>query len=387
MALTYTFYQALAENALRNLAILCLGNRRDAGYVRRLGSRLAWLGASIIGTTLLLLWTAYGAQQGKVIVSLAPFMLVPFVTTAGILPVARLQFSQRWADLARFQLVAAFFGLVVSLSIVFTIQSSLAMALHVLTTEILFMLLCRYAARGVVIDVIRSTRNPKRETVGLSLVGVLGWSQSQLDRVFVGALGGAGTLGLYSTASTMGRSGGDALASAMSNHLRATVARLEDEEDRASAVRRHGFVALGAATVGLALVTVLVEFVLVPILGADWAAALHVVPLIAAATLPASVSWGLQMMAVANGRQWASATAGLVGVACCLPIGLLAIQSLQAAALMVVAREILVLAVCQVFGRVEGSRLPMLLAVGAAIAAASIFLFLPVSAPGTPVTP
>lgn len=364
VALTYTLYQAVAENALRNQAVLAIENPRHVLSVRRTAAQAAVAGAVAIAGTLTWLWFSYGGTLAGQITGLLPFLVVPFITTSGIVPVARLQFAQEWHRLARYQLFAALTGLTLSFTVVILTHSSLAMAVHVLTTEAVFLYLVRKHSATLDIPVREGGRHPRRGMGSLITLGTLGWSQGQLERVFVGGLAGVGTLGTYSTAVTMGRSPGEALAAATANFLRASISGQADENKHAGLVRRITTLAALSATASVVLVVLLVIFVLEPILGESWRATLEAVPTLAVATIPYSVSVALQVLSVYYDRPRASIVPAVLGVLCAPVIGWLAVHSIHMAALMVIGKEIMVLVVCYALARVRGSGTPVAVACG-----------------------
>ena len=356
VALSYTLYLAIVENVLRNQAIMGIGNARDMEYVRRLSRRASWAGSLFLVLTLGILWLVYRSAMAQEILLLTPFVAVPFISRTGITAVATMQYAQRWRELARFQLWAALGGLAGSFTTVMVTHSALGMSVHVVITESVFAALALRSARTVAVPTDLPTRNPQSETPSLSLLGGLGWSQGQLERVVIGGLAGISTLGLYSTASTMGRSPGEALATATANYLRASVSGLPEEKSHAAVVRRVGLISVAAASSAAFMAVILVDFIFDPLLGPSWAATLHAVPLLAVATIPYAASLGLQTMSVYYQNPRASIVPAVLALACAFPIGWLALTSLTAAAMMVIVKELMVLIVCALMARIPGSR-------------------------------
>ena len=376
VALAYTLYQAIAEMGLRTLAVLSMRNAEDLRYVRRRTRLAAVLGSALLGCVLLGLWLAY-PQRWQIVAGLVPFAIVPFITTAHIVPSAVLQFDQRWRELARQQLVAAVTALTASLAIVLTVHLSLAMAVHALVTETVFLVLSRRAVRGRMPVADQGSRHPQREAPGLVTVNVLGWVQNQLERVFIGALAGPAVLGLYSTASALGRSPNEALAAATGNYVRSRVANSVDPDVHARALRTIGLISSGGAACAVLALVALLDLVFTPFLGPAYGPTLRAAPLFAVATIPLSMSLTMQLVAISSGRSKASIIAGCVGLCFSLPIGLLATVTVHWAALMVVAKEVAVLLVTYGLARPPGARLPVVLAVALTLAATGVLeLFL-----------
>lgn len=362
VALTYTLYQAIAENALRNQAVLAVPNPRHVTSVRRSAQTAAGLGSVVIAVMLLWLWSQYSATLGAHIVGLIPFVFVPFLTTAGIVPVAKVQYQQDWSALARYQLIAAAVGLSLSFVTVYFTHSSVAMAVHLVATETTFLVLARRRAAGYQIEPHEGSRHPRKGMASLVAIGTLGWSQGQLERVFVGGLAGVATLGTYSTAVTMGRSPGEALSIATANYLRAQISAEKDTAKHPALVRTIMTIAAMAALAAVGVVILLVLFLLDPILGDTWRQTLDVVPILAVATIPYSVSVAMQVMAIYNDRSKASVIPAVLGVLCAPVIGYVALNSLHTAALVVIAKELMVLLVCHGLARIKGANTPVLIA-------------------------
>ncbi len=362
VALTFTLYQAVAENALRNQAVLAVEHPRHVRSVRVSATQAAVVGSVAIAGTLAWLWYTYSGELAGEILGLTPFLVVPFITTAGIVPVARLQFRAEWGRLARYQLIAALCGLSLSFTVVVVTHSSLAMAVHLLTTEAVFWYLVRRRSGQLFIETREGGRHPRKGMGSLITLGTLGWAQGQLERVFVGGLAGVGVLGTYSTAVTMGRSPGEALAAATANYLRASVSAEPNARRHPRLVSRITLLAAGSATLSVALVVLLVRFLLEPLLGASWQATLEAVPTLAVATIPYSVSVALQIMSIYHDRSRASIVPAVLGVLCAPVIGWLAVSSVHTAACMVIAKELMILVVCHLLARIKGA--------GASVAAA-----------------
>lgn len=372
VALTYTLYQAVAESALRNQAVLAVTNPRHVQSVRRSAQGAAFIGTLALAITLAVLWVGHGDTLGRYVLGLLPFLVVPFITTGGIVPVARMQFRQEWHLLARYQLIAAVAGLSVSFGVVVTTQSSLAMALHLLTTETVFLTLVRRRSSRLYIPPREGGKHPRKGMGSLVTLSTLGWCQSQLERVFVGGLAGVGTLGNYSTAVTMGRSPGEALSAATANYLRAQISAQEETAKHAGMVGRITTLSVLSTTAAVGAVLILVQWILTPILGEPWRVTLEAVPTLAVATIPYSISMALQVMAVYYDRPKASIIPAMLGVAFGPLIGVVALGSIHAAAFVVIAKELAVLLVAQYLARIPGAGRSVVLA--CACTAMALFL-------------
>lgn len=341
VALAYTLYSAIAEVAIRNEAVLCLTNTADLAYIRAAAHRSRLFGFALIGAGLTWLSFAYSDRR-EVVVGLLPFIIVPSLTTARIIPGATLQYHDKWPFLARAQVIAGGAAIAVSLPLAVLLRSSLAMAAHVVVTELTYLVLTRREAAKLHTSQTADSHRPPRRTLQLMAISIITWGQNQAERVFVGALVGAATLGWYSTGATIGRSGGDALGQASSSFTLARAASMKPEQ-RARMVGRIGLAGIGGASALVLVVTLAVDLVFTPFLGPQYAAALRSAPYFAVASIPAVVSSALQVFGVAEERSHTSIVSAVVGLSFTFPIALVAMRSLTAATFLVIGKELAVL--------------------------------------------
>ena len=350
VALVYTLYHAVAEIAIRSQAVLCLQNEDDLEYIRTRSRWSGLFGVAFISGTLSVLFLAYPGHR-DIVFGLSPFALIPLITSAHIVPAAVLQLHEYWRALARWQALSAAGALVASVPTAIFLHSSLAMALHLAVTEIFYLMLTRREASTLNIVRDKQSRQPQRETVSMMAISIVTWAQNQLERVFIGTLAGPATLGLYSTAATIGRSGGDALGNATSSYVLALTARASDDSVRRQMLWTVGLISVGGAIAMAALVLLAVDIVLAPFLGSAYAATLHAAPYFAVATVPAVISASLQVYGVVEKRSGPAIASTVVGLVCALPIGLVATQNVTHAAIAVIGKDLLVLLVYAVLRR------------------------------------
>jgi len=343
VALGYTLYHAVAEIALRSQAVLCLNNAEDRAYIQRASHRARLFGAVLLAAILGVLALLY-PERHAVVLGLLPFILVPSLTTAHIMPSAVLQYHERWRTLARSQAQAALIAFAVSLPIAIGAKSSLAMAAHVTVTEFSYFLLTRRAASTLHTPLTDVERRPPRETFHLMSVTVLTWGQNQLERVLIGAFAGAAALGTYSTAATIGRSGGDALGQAAASYVLARSANTE-EKGRDRLMWRIGLASMAGAVMLAAVVLLAARFVFTPFLGPKYETSLVVAPLFAVATIPSVVSSALQVFGVAQQRSRTAVVSATVGLCFAAPIAWATTINFTAAVFLVIVKEVAVLAV------------------------------------------
>lgn len=342
VALTYTLYIAIAEVALRSQAVLCLRNDEDLAYIRGSARWSGLFGVMFTTAILAALFFIY-PEHRDVVAGLSPFAVIPLITSAHIVPAAILQLHDSWQALARWQAVAAAGALAVSLPIAALLHSSLAMSMHLAVTQLLYLILTRRGAAALDTDRDQPSRQPRRETWNLMVISIGTWGQNQLERVFIGSLAGPGILGLYSTASTIGRSGGDALGNATSSYVLARTASAADDKSRRRMLWTVGLVSVGGAVALAGIVLLTVDALLTPFLGPAYTATLEAAPYFAVATVPAVISAGLQVYGIAEKRARSAVASTVVGLVCALPIGLVATHDVTYAAIAVIGKEMLVL--------------------------------------------
>lgn len=372
--LAATFFQAVTESAVRQIAALSVVSAAGRAFLRRYALWAGIGGFTFILAALAVLWAVSTGGDRLQVALLLPMALAPAVNALAIQPTARLQVGARWRQLAAAQLVAAAVVLPLTVVVLLLTRSLLAPALQFVLTELAVLAWAIWQARRVAVSDRVGYDVGARQFAGLMVYGAIGWGQSQLDRVFVGALAGVRTLGFFSTTVGLGRTTGDALAAATTNVYRAGLANSNTPEERTATTRNTLSVAIALAFASVAAVYLGTRFIIVPFLGPEWQAALHAVPVLALTALSSVVTYATTSALVAERQQWRLVPIRVVGLALSLLVALAATQSLVAAAWVVVARDVVVMTAMLVVAR-RLIPLPVVLLAyaGIAVGAGTIF--------------
>lgn len=336
-----TLYQSCTDVAARQIAVIAVRSGAGRLFLRKFAFASALSGSIAMVVVVGCLIAFVGSDLRASAIALSPLVLVPIATSMGIAPVARLQVAQRWRYLARGQVVAGVAALAITAPILIYTHSIGAAALQPLLSEALVTLWARRGARSVPLEVGGGVRSFRRGVGFLSLDGVLGWSQAQLDRVLIGAYGGLAQLGLYSMAGSIARAVGDASAAAVGNVLRSRLASSSGATPQS--IERFLFATLAMGAGIYLAVGGVAGLVLPEILGPQWAASVAAIPVLAASVFPALMTWSSTAIAVTIDRTSSLLPGRAVGIIGALPIALLAVESLQAAAMAAVARDLVVM--------------------------------------------
>lgn len=337
-----TLMQAISDGAVRQIAVSAIDSVEGRRFLRNYSVATASFGGLFIASICFVVASSNAdiAAQG---LSLLPLALIPAVTSARVKPLAVIQSAGRWASLARIQLIASAVSFAVSVGILFLTQSLVAAAVQGLMTESAFTLLVWLMAKRISLPNVSGsgakTTGFGREFLHLSLYAALAWLQSQADRVLLLGIAGTGTLGLYSLSWSISRAGSDALAASTANVARPILLRDHDERAFARTLER----ALYAQAAIWTLTVAGTVFVVAPILGPPWAAAVAAVPVLALSGFASVVEWSATVAMVKNARiRWA-APIKAAGVVLAIPIALIAVNDLWLASWWVVGRECVVM--------------------------------------------
>jgi len=336
-----TLYQSCTDVAARQIAVIAVRSQEGRRFLRKFASRSGAYGSAAMTVVLAALVNFVPPELKLSAISLAPLIAVPVITSMGIAAVARLQVAQRWQYLARGQVIGGLAALAITAPILVFTHSIGAAALQPLLAEGFVTAWARFGARSVPLEMNGDVRAFRRGIGFLSADGVLGWSQAQLDRVLIGALGGLTQLGAYSMAMSIARAAGDAAAAAVGNVLRSRLASAAQASVRS--VEGFLFVTLGLGAVLFAIVAGVGGLLLPGILGPQWSTAVAAIPILAASVFPALMTWSSTAIAVTLDRTARLLPGRAVGIVGAIPVALAAMESLQTAAFVVVMRDLVVM--------------------------------------------
>ncbi|WP_368784609.1 lipopolysaccharide biosynthesis protein [Arthrobacter sp. 4R501] len=341
--LVFTLFQAVTDAPIRQVIIVAISSRRGLRFLSRYRVLVPVFGfVSILSCCLVLNLTLPRESAGQAW-TLLPIAFAPLFTAAGVESVGRLQRAHKWRILATGQLVAATASLAIAVPVLVLFRSPLGCSLGLLATEVGFALWCRVQARRSFTELpLQRSGRIRPLFQGMAAYSGLAWTQGQADRVLIGAFSGPSNLGIFSMAIALARSLGDAMAASNANVLRSelsdlTVDQVNQTRERATRVLNRGVL---LATCGAVLSVALTQILVAPLLGPEWAPSTEVVPILALCTVPSMLSWSSAVLHVARRTSTRALVAPIVGILFAVPIALLAITDLPAAAWAVLAREV-----------------------------------------------
>jgi len=341
--LLYTLFQALTDAPFRQVIFFTVSSRKGMRFLRRYRILVAILGFLGILLGILVIRFVLDVEHPEEVLTLLPIAFAPAFTAMGLRGVGLLQAAGKWKTLAAGQAVAAVSSLAVALPALYLSHSPLGCSLGLLTTELVFAFWCWRKGCSVVTSRVEIPRDSRRiSSLYTKMAGYSGlaWSQGQADRVLIGGFSGAANLGIFSMATALARSLGDALASSSANVLRSELGTLTNPEDahqRASRILNRGtFLAL----VGVWLSVLMTQTVVTWLLGEEWRASLAIVPLLSLSVIPSVFSWSSAVLHVARRSAGRALIAPIIGILFAVPIAWLSATNLLGAAGMVLFREL-----------------------------------------------
>ena len=348
--LIYTFIVSLSDSPMRHIALRAAGNSAGDGFIRRYQWTTA-LGAPIVFGSLVCL-VAFTSPDSKTSVywNLAPLGLATIFLALNIRNIGLLQANGKWRDLAQTQLVGALGLLSIGLPVTFLHSTALGPAVGVAVAEFIVFLRCQNLVRGRQIgsrdnDQISRTalqnRSHGRDFKDMSVYTVLTWTQGQVDRILVGFIGGASTLGLISFASAISRALGDAVAASNANVLRSEVAHLPPGDAVKAAARPVLLRGIWLATFAAVLMAVPGTYVLELVLAPEWNPTLKIIPILALTSIPSILSWSVPVLNIAASMGRRSLIGPIVAISMGPAVAGLAVIDLRLFAVGVFLREFL----------------------------------------------
>lgn len=383
----YTAVMAVTDGAVRQIVLGAVSHPEGRLFLRRyrkvaMAASTVCLSAGFLG---LYLYLPQGQKNNVVL--LVPMMIGPILSIINISNLGLLQQGQQWRKLAAGQLLAAMASLLVAVPVILLSQSVLGCVLGLIIAEGTFVIWCRVNVRRMKLAADVKDR-PLRETSfarsfrQMAIYSGLAWIQGQTDRILIGLLAGTAALGVFSLASALARSAGDALASSNTNLLRAEISALPGGvQSRAASRRRSKLIennlvrGMGLAAATTISVSVVTALYIGPLLGDEWKPAIAIVPILALVAIPSSLSWSAAVLHISNNTGARAPLAPIVGVALAVPTAILATTSLPAAATLVVLREFaLVLVAYGAIGRNAPWRCLAIAAVAVSLIAAAFYI-------------
>jgi len=345
--LVLTFYYSALDGAIRQVVVPSFANETSYRFLLRYRAWASVCGVIAMMATLAILWFVFPPELHPQIFALIPLVVVPIANSYSIIPLGFLQRGDQWRRLANLQLTVSGLSLVVSVPVLFLTRSLLAASLQVLLAELLFAVFAHRAAVRMGLpahlETLRRGETLAREFRHASWFFILGWLQGQADRILLGTIAGTAALGSYNLAMAVARNPGDAVSSSTANVLRVRLDQVEGVPDVRTAADKLLTRASLLSAILVLLLNLGTEFVLRPFLGGAWTKPLDAVYPASLSILITTITWSLAPVLMARGRLAWGPPIKAVGVVLAIPIAIAASHSVEAAAWVYLARELVLL--------------------------------------------
>lgn len=309
--LPLTLLAAVGDQAIRQIAARVLRHEGGRSFIRTAAAAYGLVSAAIMSAFVLTL-AGTGVITQTHALSTMPLVLVPVVIAIGLDRVCGLQRANQWGLLARKQAVGSGMALLLTVPLSPLLGVGAA-SIQMLLSEIVMLILIwrTQPAEG---DLPRE-QFVSRYLLPTSWSGAMGWLQGQSDRVVLSSLGALDLLGQLSIASSLVRSPIDAALTGYVTHLRIALSNTSSQKQRRAVLgaRLPGILAM--ALMLQVLVTLVGVLMIAPILGPQWSAAVLLVPLLAAGSVPVAVTWVLSASLIDAGQAKRMLPLQLAGIA------------------------------------------------------------------------
>jgi O-antigen/teichoic acid export membrane protein len=317
MILSITIYQALTDGVIRQIGVEAWNFRNGKSFLRRCSLISGILGSIFVAGFLLIV--CLPSFSWSLVLRLLPLVFVPLVSSLYLELLTRAQRSdQGWQLIAKSQLWAAVISVVVAVPLLPSLGIGAA-ALQVLIAEIVFLVMIQ----------LRPTPVPRTEGrlslwrryfLPTAISSVLGWSQSQLERLVLVVLSTPATLGTYSLSVAIARTASDAITSGLVNATRSHISTASEDTERVRQLRRGMLAGMSIALGMQTVVSLACVFVLPNFLDDHWTVSIGVATLFACTGVMAAVVWLSSAYIITTGRAgsliYAQVTGVVLSVAC-----------------------------------------------------------------------
>jgi O-antigen/teichoic acid export membrane protein len=357
MILGVTFLQTAFDASVRQVSVMALSSRAGLRFLERYRRIYAALGTFALLALLLLLFALAGPANTYSLVGLVPIATVPLLMSLSTILIADEQRRGGWKELALIQFRAVLIAFIITIPLLLYFPSLLGPAINLAVIEALIYVQLRRSRPHTLVTFDSkgaSASNLKRRFREAFLYSTLGWGQSQLDRVAVGALGGSGLLGLYTFSWSLSRSLGDAISNGSVNVLRARIfAGSTSSSEAKSIVGKSLRQTLILVVAGILIVFGALYWVLPHILGPEWRSAINAAYILVLCTVPQAIASSSSVLLMHSAKMRGGLVVRVVGLACALPIGICAVIDLRLGASAALLREILMCVVSMLIVRRE----------------------------------
>lgn len=345
LILGVTFLQTAFDTSIRQVSVMALSSEAGVRFLQRYRRIYALWGTSALSVLVLIMILLVEAHTIASLLGLLPVIAVPWLMSLSTVMIAQEQRRGGWRKLALIQFYAVLVAFLITLPLLIFVPSLLGPSVNLAVIEaLIYVQLRRGGPRSVSVGegTGASAAVLGRRFREACVYSVLGWGQSQLDRVAVGALGGSALLGLYTFSWSISRSLGDAVSNGAINILRAKVfAETITPRVARSIVANSLRQTLILVFCGVAVVYAANYWILPHFLGAEWRPALNAAYILVLCTVPQSIASASSVLLMYRGKMKAGSMIRIIGLACAVPIGLCAVVDLRLGASAALVREIL----------------------------------------------
>ncbi|MBN9216084.1 MAG: hypothetical protein ABS62_12005 [Microbacterium sp. SCN 70-200] len=338
----YAILQAITDGAAKRIATAAVATTTGTRFLRTYRVWYPILGTLFLACTLAIVgW--WGAPVPDLL-AMTPMLALPTIMATSIVPLARLQRAGSWKLISGISGSSAAIALLAGVPLVLWLHNALGSVTQLVLTELLFSIGLHLAAKRTLSPQILIESEESYAAAFASAGGFIisMQAQYQLDRIAVGALGGAGALGAFNLGWSLSRSITDSLSTSTLNVIQSRV--MDAREKSADEIREIIMDSLPHAIrvggVVVAATYVAARFVAPVILDASWDDMLRVVPLMSATAIPSIVCYCLLPALMYFGRMRWAITPRLIGLAFSLGVGWAVQYSLDAAIWFAMAREL-----------------------------------------------
>lgn len=334
--LAMTAYQALADGVIRQVGVEAWNYRNGEAFILKSSYFSALIGFCFIFAACLMV-SAWSLLSPMFLMVL-PLVFVPIVTSLYLPSLTKAQRTPAgWKSIAKSQSIAAISSVVVAAPLLPIIGIG-ASASQVLLAEAVFLFVIRsqkYASPSG----SNSAQLWRKYYFPTAVSSVLGWGQSQLERLVLVVFASSASVGVYSLAVSLARSASDAVTAGLVNAVRSQISTSGTRAERKFHLGRGIVVGLRISLVMQLGITLVCVLVLPKILNPSWKPALAVAPVFAATGVLAAVVWVASAYIISSGRSSRLLIAQGVGIALSIVCGYLLGVSLLFGAVACLVRD------------------------------------------------
>lgn len=338
-SLALTFILSLTDSPIRQYVA---GHSTGGMLHRNQVVRIALLG--LVGSLVLLVLVAVIAllqpDNISAFLKLTPLVPVPLFTCFSMLYQAQIEAEGDWRKIFKLQLASVTLGTAISATLLGSLGAGAA-NLQTLLAEI-FLLTLLSKMRRLPLNVGASSSSSMSIVPPMSS-SLFGWLQGQSEKLILGFISGAATLGVYSLAASFSRTLGDAIQSGINNNLRSEIMGKVAVKDSQVAVEKAVSFGLRIALLQQIFLCALVAPSVGFIFGSSWTGVSELISMMSFSLVAGSVSWTLSNFLVIAGYSKKLLPWQILSLVLSVIGGAFLSISLQFGYLFIVARDLVIL--------------------------------------------